>query len=499
MAERGMRLKLGAFVAGALAVLAGLVVFFGRAPELFSNKLRYAVLFPEAPGIGTGTPIRKSGVRIGEVTALDLDPESGQVRVEIRVDRKFPPRKSEDPTVTKGLLSGDSAIDFLPRLREDGQPVPRGEEWPPGSDIPGVQPITARTFLNPASSVLAGAQQSLDRVARAFETLEKFQTVQPKLERALDEASETFRSVRGLVPEAKKTLERIQNLLGADLPAPGPPGGVVPAGLVQPPAEPNLRALIRDLQDLTRAVRPAVDDIRGVVRRLEPEVTAAVKSATTTFDSVNDLLTPENRKQFSELLKNANSVASSIVRIAGALTAVLDGAEKSLKNLDTTVTAAGGVIGDVRAVTKPLAARSEALVASVVDSAEQLSKALVEVRALLGAFGKGNGTVQKLLSDPTVYQNLDEAAGSLARVLARTEKITRDIEVFADKIARRPEIIGIGGAIRPSSGLKDAPGAPLPAYRPDWPPATSARPENSPAWLEQGNGKPPPVQGYPPR
>jgi hypothetical protein len=51
MGERGMRLKLGAFIAGTLAVLAGLVVFFGRAPELFSNKARYDILFPEAPGI----------------------------------------------------------------------------------------------------------------------------------------------------------------------------------------------------------------------------------------------------------------------------------------------------------------------------------------------------------------------------------------------------------------------------------------------------------------
>jgi hypothetical protein len=91
-----------------------------------------------------------------------------------------------------------------------------------------------------------------------------------------------------------------------------------------------------------------------------------------------------------------------------------------------------------------------------------------------------------------VYQNLDDAAGSLARVMARAEKITRDLEVFADKIARRPELIGVGGAIRPSSGLKDLPGTALPSYRPDWPPATGARP-NDPNWLQ------PPVQGYPPR
>src|SRR5688500_5732683 len=135
MAERGMRLKMGAFIGGTLAVLAGLVVFFGRAPELFSNKARYDLLFPEAPGVAPGTPIRKSGVPIGQVNAIDLDPDTGQVRVRVRVDRRYLPRRNEEPTITRGILSGDTAIDFLPRLDEAGQPVARGEVWPPGSDI----------------------------------------------------------------------------------------------------------------------------------------------------------------------------------------------------------------------------------------------------------------------------------------------------------------------------------------------------------------------------
>jgi len=504
MAERGLRLKLGLFVVGSLVVLAGLVVFFGRAPDLFSNKAKFSILFPEAPGVGPGTPIRKSGVRIGEVNALDLDADSGQVRVQIQVDRRYQPRRSEDAIITKGILSGDTAIDFVPHLDNDGQPVARGAEYEPGSDIIGIAPITPRSLLAPAPAIIANAQNSLERIVKVFEKLEKFQAVQPKLERALDEASETFKAVRNFIPKLEKTNEKIQNFLGVDVPE-APPNGVVPAGGLaaggkQPPEQPNLRALIRDIQDVVRAARPAVDDIRAMIRRLEPEVTGTVQSARQTFDAVNELLSPENRKQLTELLKNANAVAVSVVKISNALTDLLGGAEKTLKNLDTLVANAGGVVGDVRSVTKPLAEKSEAIVAGVVDSAEQLSKALTEVRGLLAAFGKGNGTIQKLLTDPAVYQNLDEAAGSLAKVMAKAEKITRDLEVFADKIARRPELIGVGGALRPSSGLKDVPGTLLPAYRPDWPPATNAaRPANEAPGAKGANWLPPPVQGYPPR
>ncbi|MDY3555422.1 MlaD family protein [Gemmata sp. JC717] len=511
MAERALRMRLGLFMGASLLALAGLVVLFGGTPRVFSSDVKYSVLFSEAPGIGPGTPIRKSGVRIGQVTGVELDPESGQVRVRVELDRKYLPRTSEEAHITRGLLSGDTAVDFLPKLGPDGQPVPRGEDWPPGSELPGVTPITPRSLVAPASNALQNAQQSLERMTKAFEKLERLSEVGPRIEATADEATALFKDVRAFIPELRKTNAKIQNILGPDGPVPpkGPPapgaapvGAELPVGFVttQPPLvpeEPNLKTLIRDAQDALRTIKPAVDDVRATVKRLEPEVAAAVKGARTAFDNVNDVLSPENRKQFAELLKNLNSVALNVVKFAGALGTLLDSAEKTVKNIDDRVTEVGQVVADVRAVTRPLAARSEGLVKGVAESAEQLGKLIAEVRGIVTAFGKENGTVQKLISDPTVYQNLDLAAGSLARILARSEKITRDLEVFADKVARRPELIGVGGALRGSGGLKELPGTP--SYRPDWPPASSARPFSGPAWLEpQNNGKPPAVQGYPP-
>ena len=101
MGDRALRLRLGLLMGVTLILLAGLVVLFGGAPQLFSADAKNAILFPEAPGIGPGTPIRKSGVRIGQVTALELDPVSGQVRVRIAVDRKYLPRHSERAEITR--------------------------------------------------------------------------------------------------------------------------------------------------------------------------------------------------------------------------------------------------------------------------------------------------------------------------------------------------------------------------------------------------------------
>jgi phospholipid/cholesterol/gamma-HCH transport system substrate-binding protein len=90
---------------------------------------------------------------------------------------------------------------------------------------------------------------------------------------------------------------------------------------------------------------------------------------------------------------------------------------------------------------------------------------LADAMAPLGRGGEG-GTIQKFFTDPSLYNNLNQAACMITTVMPRLDRILRDVEVFADKIARHPETIGVGGAVRPSAGLKESPTAPQgPAYR----------------------------------
>ncbi|MFO0805434.1 MAG: MlaD family protein [Gemmataceae bacterium] len=490
MAERRTKLKLGLFMGGTLVALAALVVLFGSAPTLFSNRAHYTITYPEAPGIGPGTPIRKSGVRIGEVTKLELDPDSGQVRVHIAIDPKYALRTGEDATITRGLLSGDTAIDFLPKLDPTtAAPLPKGDDYKPGSEIVGVPPITPRSLLTPASGVLASAQASLDRMVTSFERLEK---VSPQLEATLREFELLASDVRKFIPELKKTNDKLQKFIGGDVKPQGfgANGKPLPIGMIaafqdQPEGENNLPALIRDVRTLIGVIRPTIDDIRVAVRRMEPELTGAAKSARIaldraggTFEALNEVLSPENRKEIAELIKNLNGVSANVLKLSGTFQGVLEETDKAIRNFDKRTAPIGDILNDVRGISKPLAEKSGALVKDISESAAALSKVLGEVREVVRVFGRENGTLQKLLTEPGVYQNLDAAAASLAKVLARADKIGRDLEVFADKVARRPELIGVGGALRPSAGLKESPFAPvprdLPSYRPEWPPAIPA-------------------------
>jgi phospholipid/cholesterol/gamma-HCH transport system substrate-binding protein len=63
--------------------------------------------FRSAEGVRLGTEVRLAGVRVGQVTGMDLDPESFRARVEIRIDNRLRlPTDSTLAVASEGLLGG---------------------------------------------------------------------------------------------------------------------------------------------------------------------------------------------------------------------------------------------------------------------------------------------------------------------------------------------------------------------------------------------------------
>jgi phospholipid/cholesterol/gamma-HCH transport system substrate-binding protein len=470
MADRRLRLRLGLFVALALVTLAALVVIFGRAPTLFSNRAPYVVLFPEAPGIAVGTPVRKSGVRIGDVTQLDLDASTGEVRVSIEVDKRYVPRTGEDAVISRGLLSGDTALDFVPKLGADGNPLPRGEPLPHGSEIRGIAPVSTRALLTQAQEAIPTAQESMARVQQSFQRIEK---AIPKIEKAADEFAATNKA--------------IQDFLGAD------------------PNQPTAREMLREIIALLKAVKPVADDVRALIRDNGPEVARLLRTARESAEGINDLVNPDNRKAVSNSLKNIQIASDDLTKTIRLVALLADQAEKTLRELNARLVQSGRVLGNLDKLTGPLGENATDLSADVRGIAKnlniasgQLSVTLTEAQATLKALNRSDGTFTKLLTDPMLYNNLSDATAGATRVLLRVERIAKDLEVFADKIARKPETLGVGGALRPNAGLKESPTAPLAPHpgptptQPQAPPIVTPFPPVSSYKPPVPNDRPPP-------
>src|SRR3954470_14692546 len=116
MNERVMQFRIGMFVIVAGLVLTMLIVWFGESPLLLRDHVYLTVHYSEAPGVAEGTPVRKSGIRIGEVSALSIEERPNQpdgVLVTLSIDRKYRLRTGTVPRLTRSLI-GDVTIDMLP-------------------------------------------------------------------------------------------------------------------------------------------------------------------------------------------------------------------------------------------------------------------------------------------------------------------------------------------------------------------------------------------------
>ena len=176
MNERVMQFRIGMFVIVAGLVLTMLVVWFGESPSLFRGQSFVTVHYTDAPGVTEGTPVRKSGIRVGEVVAIRFDERTDKpdgVLVTIALDRKFPIRSGSVPRITRALI-GDVSIDFMPGTgsgplvtseHEKSAPIIEGEVSP--------DPSNALAAATEAFQNVKGTLESIDEAAKGLSVASK--------------------------------------------------------------------------------------------------------------------------------------------------------------------------------------------------------------------------------------------------------------------------------------------------------------------------------------
>jgi len=221
MNERVMQFRIGMFVIVAGLVLTMMIVWFGESPSLFRDRAYVTVHYVEAPGVAEGIPVRKSGIRVGEVAAIKFDDRPNHadgVLVTIALERKYRIRDGSTPRITRALI-GDVSIDLLPSPKTtpmamgadpEHAPIIEGEVAPDPSKA--LEAATA-AFVN-----VQGTLESIDNAARGVATLAKkaeqvdaflanWSGVGQKLSGMVDDARPALASIRQVSDKLNGTLD----------------------------------------------------------------------------------------------------------------------------------------------------------------------------------------------------------------------------------------------------------------------------------------------------
>ena len=127
--KRARPLRVGLLVVIAIVVLVAGILLIGGQNQLFTRKNEYYILFNSVSGLNAGNPVQLNGVDVGRVTSVVLptEPSMNDIRVEIKVERRYASRVREDSQAsikTLGLL-GDKYIE-LTSGSMSAEPIPDG-------------------------------------------------------------------------------------------------------------------------------------------------------------------------------------------------------------------------------------------------------------------------------------------------------------------------------------------------------------------------------------
>ena len=173
------------------------------------------------------------------------------------------------------------------------------------------------------------------------------------------------------------------------------------------------------------------------------EFTITMQEAKQTLQATNKVFAdPQTQESLRQTLAALPKLANETQQTIALARRTLESAQKNFDNLQD--------------VTDPLAKSAGPMMAKLNRSLNSLDALATELAALSKIAASEDGSLRKLASDPELYRNLNRSAESLSILLNNLEPVVRDVHIFTDKVARHPELLGVSGAIRGSSGVKEA-------------------------------------------
>ncbi len=204
--SRAQKLRLGVFVAAGLTVLdGGLAVLAGL--KLGEKRDRYTIRYQEATvslsGLEVGAPVKYSGIRVGRVDAVRIDPKDVSVIVvEISLDHGTPVAEDEKADLGSQGITGLKYVE-LTRGSAKARVRAPGEEIPPGQSA--FDALTSQ-----AGDIAKKIDVVLDRVAALTG-----EDMKQRVARVLDRSEELLGTVNGLLEDNRAALKTVAARLAA--------------------------------------------------------------------------------------------------------------------------------------------------------------------------------------------------------------------------------------------------------------------------------------------
>jgi phospholipid/cholesterol/gamma-HCH transport system substrate-binding protein len=249
----------GILVVFAILMAVVALVFVGRGQKWFAKRSPYKVVFSKVQGLKTGTPVTISGMEVGNVKSLRLDPQS-KVELMIEVLQRYQGtiRQDSQAAIAMALIGGKTI--------EITVGSPEKPPLPPGSTIPSLEPREITDLLKEID--LKGYLKKIDEV------LDNLNSITHKLD---DPKGSLFRTLANL-EFVTSQLKNGRGSVGAILQDPKMHGEVNAAITQARRSLSNVEEITRNAAQVSQNLPPLMGEVDRSVKEV-PKLIEELKKA----------------------------------------------------------------------------------------------------------------------------------------------------------------------------------------------------------------------------
>jgi phospholipid/cholesterol/gamma-HCH transport system substrate-binding protein len=343
-------IRVGLLVSISLFILMVFLFFIGSEQKIFARKNEYEVRLENVTGLSQGNPVRMSGVTIGTIRDIKLpkDPKQKQVEILLMIDRNYAERIRGDSRARLkklGLLTGDSYIDVTAG-------TPRFQALEPGSIIPAQRGTDVEALITSGEDLVENLVQIsfslkniLQRVDRGEGLLGEITTSPETKQRLTDTLLTTLNKTNAALAHMESGKGVVGKLLYDDKYA--------------EELTASLSGAAKSMQVLTAKIQTSFESGDGMVPAL-----------------LND---PDGKRRVYELIENLRTSSANL----SSFTTSLQTGQGLVPRLINDKVYGDQALGEFTALVRQL-------------------------NAVVTKINTGEGTAGKLISDPSVYESVND-------------------------------------------------------------------------------------------
>ena len=206
---------------------------------------------------------------------------------------------------------------------------------------------------------------------------------------------------------------------------------------------------------LTETSGGIFDDVLKKVDPVLYEVRKAVSNVDTLLNNFNTILDPRAKGNISDVLANLNIVTASMVSSTASLNGLLNTQTGALaKSLNNVNSITGNFAANNEKINHVMTnldkTTSKFADLNVKKTLDTLDRAINDLKNMIGKFDNNNGTLGKLLNDPSLYKNLASSGNKLNLLLDDIRvnpKRYISISVFGKKQNNNPILVPLPDTI----------------------------------------------------